>query len=116
MVYRTEDFKITKTIREPSLQKTMINGAGVFGNEVYAASASVAMQQVYDRYYAWIRLTKAEYDAFPGNLEAIRALFDDKKRILLTHFSMMGDVNSFDSDLLGPEPLGTKESLKKQPT
>ena len=107
MIYKDSDFRETKTVRGKTLQKTMISGVGVFGDEVYAAAASVAMQQVYDRYYVWVRLTKAEYDAFPKNLETIRSLIDDKKRVLLSYLSMSGDIRSFDSDLLGPEPLGT---------
>ena len=112
MIYKESDFRQTKAAYDNSLQRTLICGVGVFGDEVYAASASVAIQQVYDRYWVWVRLTKAEYDAFPNNLETIRSLIDDEKRLLLTYRSMRPDIKSFDSDLLGPEPLGPGKNGK----
>ena len=107
MIYHKEDFRLTKPAREPDLQYCMIHGLGVFGNEVFAADVSFAMMQVYDRYEAYVRLTKDEYDAFPDNWEALRPLMDDSSRILLTYGGIGRDITAFDSDLLGPAPLGS---------
>ncbi len=85
----------------------MIHGLGVFGNEVFAADVSFAMTQVYDRYEAFIRLTKDEYNAFPGNWDALRTLMADSSRILLTYGGMGRAITAFDSDLLGSAPLGS---------
>ena len=106
MIYQKEDFRLTKTARETHLAYCMIHGLGVFGNEVFAANVSFAIQQVYDRYEAYVRLTKEEYNAFPGNLDALRPLMEDSSRILLTYGDMGKDITAFDSDLLGPAPLG----------
>ena len=64
MIYKESDFRQTKAAYDNSLQRTLICGVGVFGDEVYAASASVAIQQVYDRYWVWVRLTKASYGLY----------------------------------------------------
>jgi len=96
LIYHKEDFRLTKPACEPEMAYCMIEGAGVFGDEVFAAKVSFALQQVYDRYYAYARLTRDEYSAFPGNLDALRPLMEDSSRILLTY-----NITAFDSDLLG---------------
>ena len=110
MIYHIEDFHMTKSWHEPSMAYCMIGGAGVFGNEVFAAEVTFAMQQVYDRYYVWIRLTEDEYNAFPANRDALRPLMEEGSRILLSRGGLCKDITAFDSDLLGRAPLG---SVKK---
>ena len=88
----------------------MIHGAGVFGDEIYAAEVTFAMQQVYDRYYVWVRLTREEYNAFPGNCDTLRPMMEESNRILLRRGGYCKDITAFDSSLLGPAPLG---SVKK---
>ena len=51
MIFHKEDFHMTKPVREPHMAYCMIHGAGVFGDEVFAAVVTFAMQQVYDRCY-----------------------------------------------------------------
>ena len=105
MIYRIEDFRMTKPVAD-SPGYCMIQGAGVFGDEVCAARVSFAMQQVYDRYFVWVRLTGDEYRAFPANLETLRPLMNEERRVLLSHGGWSRDIAAFDSDLLGPAPLG----------
>ena len=85
----------------------MIQGLGVFGNDIFAANVSIAISQVYDRYEAYVRLTRDEYDAFPGNWDALRPLMHDSSRVLLTSGAMGNDITAFDSELLEPAPLGS---------
>ena len=106
MIFHKEDFHMTKPVREPHMAYCMIHGAGVFGDEVFAAEVTFAMQQVYDRYYVWVRLTRNEYDAFPDNLDALRPLMEESSRILLSHGGLCQDITAFDSDLLKTAPLG----------
>lgn len=106
MVYRVEDFRKTKPFHEPDLAYCIIHGAGVFGDEIYAAEVSFAMQQVYDRYYVWVRLTRDEYNAFPGNLDTLRPLMEESNRVLLCRGSVYQDIAAFDSSLLGSAPQG----------
>lgn len=112
MIYRKEDYRKTKSAQDSGMQRISVEDAGVFGEDIYAARVSEAMQQVYDRYYLWIRLTRKEYDGFPGNLETIRSLAEDRSRILLTYGSWTADIQSFDSELPGPAPTGTGQSGK----
>lgn len=113
MVYRKEDFHMTKPVRNPYMAYCMIHGAGVFGNEVFAAEVTFAMQQVYDRYYVWVRLTRDEYDAFPGNRDTLHPLMEESSRILLSHGGFCKDITAFDSDSLGPAPLGNMKEIKR---
>ena len=106
MIYRIEDFRMTKPVREPHLSYCMIHGAGVFGEEIYAAEVSFAMQQVYDRYYAWVRLTRDEYNAFPDNRDALRPLMEESSRLLLCHGSIYHDIAAFDSSMPESAPPG----------
>ena len=103
MIYRIEDFRMTKPMHEPAMAHCMIHGAGVFGDEIYAAEVSFAMQQVYDRFYVWVRLTRDEYDAFPGNRDILRPLMEESSRILLRHGGLYKDIAAFDSTLPGSD-------------
>ena len=113
MIYHIEDFRMTKPMHESQMAYCMIHGAGVFGNEVYAAEVSFAMQQVYDRYYVWVRLTRDEYNAFPGNRDTLRPLMEENNRILLRHGGLYKDIKFFDSGLLGPAPQGNVKDMKR---
>ena len=110
MIYRMADYQAAKLGEQPQMSYCMIHSAGTFGNEIYAALVSFAMQQVYDRYYVWIRLTEDEYNAFPANRDALRPLMEERSRILLSRGGLCKDITAFDSDLLGRAPLG---SVKK---
>ena len=113
MIYRKEDFRLTKPFREPSMARCMMDGAGVFGDDIYAIQASFAVQQVYDRYAVWIRLTEREYRAFPRNRDALLPLLEDDSRLLLSRGSPGKDVTAFDADRLGPAPLGTASGMTR---
>ena len=113
MIYRMADYQAAKLGEQPQMSYCMIHSAGTFGNEIYAALVSFAMQQVYDRYEAIFRLTREEYDAFPGNRDTLLSqLTEHSPRILLSHGGMTQDITAFDSDLLGPAPLGSLKESK----
>ena len=113
MIYHIEDFRMTKPMHESQMAYCMIHGAGVFGDEVYAAEVSFAMQQVYDRYNVWVRLTRDEYNAFPGNRDTLRPLMEESNRILLRRGGFCKDITFFDSGLLGPAPQGNVKDMKR---
>ncbi len=114
MIYRIEDYQATKPVTEDAMADCMFDSAGVFGDEVYAVLVTFAMQQVYDRYSVWFRLTRGEYDAFPHNRDALLPLMDENSpRILLRRGGMSRSITAFDSNLLGPTPLGHVSEAKR---